>query len=145
MSGIGPEAVVDGRILLGFGPNLPQAGGCLCRKIRYEITETPQFVYTCHCIACQHLTSSAFSLGIAVPETDFRLTSGEPRALQRITDSGRLNTRFVCPDCASWLYSQPRGGVVRVRAGSLDETSWRRPTRQRQQDARRPPCCGVLW
>jgi hypothetical protein len=21
--------------------NLPQTGGCLCRKIRYEITETP--------------------------------------------------------------------------------------------------------
>jgi hypothetical protein len=43
--------------------NLPQTGGCLCRKIRYEITETPQLVYTCHCTACQHQTSSAFSLG----------------------------------------------------------------------------------
>ena len=103
--------------------NLPQTGGCLCRKIRYEITETPQLVYTCHCTACQHQTSSAFSLGVAVPETGFRLTSGEPRALQRVTDSGRLNSRFVCPDCASWLYSQPRGGVVRVRAGSLDDAA----------------------
>src|SRR5262245_59836075 len=111
---------------------LPQTGGCLCRKIRYEITETPQLVYTCHCTACQHQTSSAFSLGVAVPETGFRLTSGEPRALQRITDSGRLNSRFVCPDCASWLYSQPRGGVVRVRAGSLEDTSWLRPA---------PPLC----
>jgi hypothetical protein len=27
------------------------------------------------------------------------------------------------------VYSQPRGGVVRVRAGSLDDTSWLRPTR----------------
>src|SRR5262249_18602667 len=27
--------------------NLPQTGGCLCRKIRNEITETPQLVYTC--------------------------------------------------------------------------------------------------
>lgn len=109
--------------------NLPQTGGCLCGKIRYEITETPQLVYTCHCTACQHQTSSAFSLGVAVPETGFRLTSGEPRALQRNTDSGRINTRFVCADCASWLYSQPRGSVVRVRAGSLDDTSWLRPTR----------------
>jgi len=24
--------------------NLPQTGGCLCGKIRYEITETPQLV-----------------------------------------------------------------------------------------------------
>ena len=42
--------------------NLPQTGGCLCGKIRCEITEAPQRVYTCHCIACQHQTSSAFSL-----------------------------------------------------------------------------------
>ena len=26
--------------------NLPQTGGCLCGKIRYEITEAPQRVYT---------------------------------------------------------------------------------------------------
>ena len=44
-------------------------------------------------------------------------------------DSGRLNTRFVCPDCACWVYSLPRGGVVRVRAGTLDDTSWLQPTR----------------
>jgi hypothetical protein len=25
---------------------LPQTGGCLCRKIRYEITEASQLVYT---------------------------------------------------------------------------------------------------
>jgi len=53
--------------------NLPQTGGCLCRKIRYQITETLQLVYTCHCTACQHQTSGAFSLGVAVPETGFRL------------------------------------------------------------------------
>ena len=108
---------------------LPLTGGCQCRKIRYEITERPSLVYTCHCTDCQHITSSAFSLGVALPETAFRLISADPRALQRIPDSGRLNTRFICPDCASWVYSQPRGGVVRVRAGSLDDTSWLRPTR----------------
>ena len=45
---------------------LPQAGGCLCGKIRYEITEAPRLVYTCHCTDCQHLTSSAFSIALAV-------------------------------------------------------------------------------
>jgi hypothetical protein len=108
---------------------LPLTGGCQCGKIRYQITEQPSLVYACHCTDCQHITSSAFSLGVALPEAAFRLTSGEPRALQRVPDSGRLNTRFICPDCACWVYSQPRGGVVRVRAGSLDDTSWLRPTR----------------
>jgi hypothetical protein len=108
---------------------LPLTGGCQCGKIRYEITQEPDLVYACHCTDCQHITSSAFSLGISLPETAFRLTSGEPRAIQRTPDSGRLNTRFICPDCACWVYSQPRGGVVRVRAGGLDDTSWLRPTR----------------
>jgi hypothetical protein len=108
---------------------LPLTGSCQCGKIRYEITEAPQLVTTCHCTDCQRITSSAFSLGIALPEVGFRLTAGEPRSLQRMADSGRLNTRFVCPDCACWLYSLPHDGVIRVRAGTLDDTSWLRPTR----------------
>ena len=108
---------------------LPQTGGCQCGKIRYEITKAPQLVYTCHCRDCQRITGSAFSLGVALPQAAFCITAGEPRALQRVPDSGRLNTRFVCPDCACWVYSRPRGGVVRIRAGTLDDTSWLQPTR----------------
>ena len=47
----------------------------------------------------QTVTGSAFSLGVALAETAFGLTAGEPRALQRMPDSGRLNITFVCPDC----------------------------------------------
>ena len=108
---------------------LRQTGGCQCGKIRYEITEGPQSVYTCHCLDCQRLTSSAFSLGIVVPEKGFRLTRIEPRGLQRTADSGRVNNRLVCPECGSWICGLPRDGVVRVRGGTLDDTSWLRPTR----------------
>lgn len=93
------------------------------KKIRYEITEEPNLVYAYHCTDCQYITSSAFSFGVALSETAFRLTAGEPRAIERMPDSGRLNTRFVCPHCACWVYSLPRGGVARVRAGGLDDTS----------------------
>ena len=86
---------------------LPLTGGCQCGKIRYEITQAPQLVYTCHCTDCQRITGSAFSLGIVLPETAFHRTAGEPRALQRMPDSGRLNTRFVCPECACWVYNLP--------------------------------------
>ena len=44
---------------------LPQTGGCQCGKVRYEISEEPVSVYICHCLDCQRLTGSAFSLGIA--------------------------------------------------------------------------------
>ncbi len=46
-------------------------GGCQCGRLRYEITAEPQSVYTCHCLDCQRLTSSAFSLGVVVPEEGF--------------------------------------------------------------------------
>ena len=108
---------------------LPQTGGCQCGKLRYEITEAPRLVYTCHCTDCQRLTSSAFSIGIVVAETAFRLSGIEPRRLQRTADSGRINTRLVCPECGSWVCGTPRDGVVRVRAGTLDDTAWLRPTR----------------
>ncbi len=93
---------------------LPQTGGCQCGKIRYEITEEPRSVYTCHCLDCQRLTSSAFSLGVVVPETGFRLTGIEPRPLSRTADSGRVSVRLVCPECGSWVCGTPRGGEGRV-------------------------------
>ena len=108
---------------------IPQTGGCQCGKIRYEITAEPQLVYTCHCTECQRLTGSAFSLGVILDETAFRLSGIEPRPLQRLADSGRTNTRSVCPECSTWVASPPRDGLVRVRAGTLDDRSWLRPTR----------------
>jgi hypothetical protein len=36
---------------------------------------------------------------------------------------------WVCPDCGSWIAGPARDGLVRVRAGTLDDTSWLRPTR----------------
>src|ERR1700716_61271 len=85
---------------------LPQTGGCQCGAVRYEITEAPQLVYTCHCTDCQRLTSSAFSLGIVVAEAGVRLSGIEPRGLSRATARGRTNTRWVCPEGGT-LVSRP--------------------------------------
>jgi hypothetical protein len=46
---------------LGGVNELPQAGGCQCGKIRYEITEELQ---SSQCLDCQHLTSSVFLVGL---------------------------------------------------------------------------------
>jgi hypothetical protein len=113
---------------------LPLTGGCLCGALRYEIDEAPAMTYTCHCTDCQHVTSSAFSIAITVPDSAFRLTTGQPRLLQKTADSGRTVTRWVCPDCGCWIASSPQPGeaagemIRRVRAGTLDDTSWLRPT-----------------
>ena len=63
-------------------------------------------------------------MGIVVPETAFRLMGAEPRQIQRVADSGRMNIRLVCPECGTWISDMPRDGVHRVRA--LDDASWLR-------------------
>src|SRR5205807_276514 len=78
---------------------------------------------------------------IVVPEQGFRLTGIEPRRLQRTADSGRVNTRLVCPECGSWICGLPRDGVVRVRGGTLDDTSWLRPTRHIWTRRKQPWVC----
>ena len=113
---------------------LPLTGGCLCSALPYEISEMPTAIYTCHCTDCQRMTSSAFALAITVPDRAFRLTSGEPRLLQKIADSGRTVTRWLCPECGCWVVGGPQPGaspeemIRRVRAGTLDDTSWLKPT-----------------
>jgi hypothetical protein len=113
--------------------NLPLTGGCHCGALRYEISAAPLLTYTCHCTACQRISGTAFSLGLVVAESAFRLTAGEPRTVERIADSGRANVRWLCPDCGSWIAGAPRAGPTgelfyRVRAGTLDNTSWLQPT-----------------
>lgn len=107
---------------------LPQTGGCQCGKCRYEITAAPIVAYTCHCTACQNHTGSAFSMAVLVEEAAFKLVGAEPRLIHRAADSGRTVTRLVCPDCGSWICNAARPDGRRVRAGTLDDTSWLRPT-----------------
>lgn len=112
---------------------LPLTGGCHCGALRYEIDAAPILTYTCHCTDCQRITGTAFSLAIIVPEKSFRVTRGEPWPVERIADSGRVNVRLLCPDCGCWISGLGRAGpdgveVRRVRAGTLDDRSWLRPT-----------------
>jgi len=113
---------------------LPQNGGCLCGALRYAITRMPVAVYTCHCTNCQRLLGSAFSMSFIVADEAFQLSGGEPRPIQRMTDSGRTAIRWICPECATIICSGSKPGLPspiafrRVGAGTLDDTSWLRPT-----------------
>jgi hypothetical protein len=69
-----------------------------------------------------------------VDEQVFHLTGIEPRAMLHTADSGRNLTRWVCPECGSWICSSAKPGSPNpntfraVRAGTLDDISWLRPT-----------------
>jgi hypothetical protein len=42
--------------------DLPLTGSCQCGLIHYKVTEKPIVTVVCHCIDCQKLSASAFSL-----------------------------------------------------------------------------------
>jgi hypothetical protein len=112
----------------------PQSGGCLCGMLRYQIRQTPKVIYTCHCTDCQRLTGAAFAVALAVAGDAFSLAGAEPKPLQRRTDRGTMSTRWICPDCGTWICGGTNPGSAHVdalrivRAGTLDDTSWVRPT-----------------
>jgi hypothetical protein len=112
--------------------DLPLTGGCQCGALRYQIGKAPRLTYLCHCADCQRGTGSAFSLALMVADDAFQLTRGAPKLAQRLTDSGKTATRWLCPDCGSWVcsaaWSAPSGTLRVVQGGSLDDTSWLRPT-----------------
>jgi hypothetical protein len=117
-----PRALLALRRLNGsYGlMRLPLTGGCQCGAIRYEITRAPGLVYTCHCTECQRLTGSAFSMAVVIAADAFRLAGSQPRSFLRMADSRRTVTRWVGPDCGTWLWSGPKldpgtRGALRVR------------------------------
>jgi hypothetical protein len=114
---------------------LPLTGGCICGAVRYEIMQAPLAVYACHCTQCQRMTGSICSIGLVVPDVSFRATGKEARLVfGGVAESGRVKQRRICPDCGTWLFGDPRAGTWRsdavrvIRGGTLDDTSWLRPT-----------------
>lgn len=100
----------------------PLDGGCQCATVRYRCTAAPFVVYTCHCRACQAMTSSAFATCAQVPAEALRLLRGVPNTYERVADDGDRLTIAFCSTCASALFianaARPRLRTLLV--GTLD-------------------------
>ena len=84
-------------------------GSCHCGAITYEAEVDPDAVYLCHCTDCQSISGTAFRWAVAVPEADFKLLTGRPKAYVKTADSGTKNYQNFCPNCASPIYSMSAG------------------------------------
>lgn len=106
-------------------PELPWQGGCLCGQLRFEISAPPLVTMACHCRGCQRLTSSAYSLTLAIPSEGFRVTRGEPV----IGGLHGPHGQYYCGYCMSWVFTRAHGmdWFVNVRATLLDEPAWFAP------------------
>jgi hypothetical protein len=100
----------------------PFEGGCQCGALRYRCSRPPFVSYTCHCLACQKLTASAFATCIQVPAEAHELLAGDPAFRERVAESGNRLTSAFCPACGSAIYARnsARPRLRTIYVGTLD-------------------------
>jgi hypothetical protein len=110
-------------------PTLPLVGGCQCGAVRYELSAAPLMVYNCHCTNCQKISGSAFNISVTILEQAFAITHGEPARIDWKSDVGSSRWGKFCGACGSRIVHgmSPSNGVLSLRAGTLDDTSWVEP------------------
>lgn len=101
---------------------LPWDGGCRCEKVRLRISAPPLLSMACHCTGCQRMSSSAYSLSLAIPTAGFQVTSGE------VVVGGLhgASKHMFCGHCMTWMFTRPEGVdfFINVRPTMLDEPRW---------------------
>jgi hypothetical protein len=108
---------------------LPLEGGCQCGALRYRVSAAPLMVYNCHCTNCQRIGGGAFSTPVTIVENAFAFTSGEPAKIAWTSDAGTKRWGWYCGACGSRIAhgQTPAIGVLSLRGGTLDDTSWIEP------------------
>ena len=108
---------------------LPLVGGCMCGALRYAVSAAPLMVYNCHCTNCQKIGGGAFHTAATVMEASVRFTAGEPGRVEWAADSGAVRFGWFCNACGTRIANGgvPSNGVLSLRAGTLDDTSWVQP------------------
>jgi len=114
-------------------------GGCLCGQVRYSGTAELMFTGVCHCKDCQKETGTAFNIVVAVPQAALSFR-GSPKTYTQKGDSGQDVVRRFCLNCGSTITSEPAAmpGASIIRAGTLDDTSWLKPTMEIYCDSKQP-------
>jgi hypothetical protein len=98
-------------------------GQCACGAVKFEFDKDPDFIAACHCLDCKKASGGEAATFFGVPEDEFRLLSGAPKAFHHIGDSGNGLDRNFCPECGARLYTsnlESFPGLVFVQLGSLD-------------------------
>ena len=80
-------------------------GRCACGAVKFEFDTNPTFVAVCHCLDCKKASGGEAATFFGVPEDDFTLISGEPKAFHYIAQSGKGLDRNFCPNCGARVFT----------------------------------------
>ena len=108
---------------------MTMTGGCLCGKVRYEVTGEPMFAGKCYCDDCRKESGTGHITIIATAGSNVTVT-GETKTFTSKGDSGADVNRTFCPNCGTTLYGNPSvmGDTKMIRIGTLDDSSSIAPT-----------------
>jgi hypothetical protein len=103
-------------------------GSCVCRGVRFEVTEPLVSAGWCHCPRCQHRTGAHASPGAAVAPGSFRITAGE-ELVTEWTPPGDGFIKAFCSVCGGHLYSRSPDDPDRlsIRLGAVEGDPGIRP------------------
>ena len=121
-----------------------QQGRCSCNAVVYEVAGEPLFTHACHCMDCQRFSGGAYWITMLLEEGQLRVIQGTLRAFRMTAESGNGKAMHFCPECGAMIFARAaaRPGLVSLRPGTLDDTSWVTPqahiwTKSKQR--------GVAW
>jgi hypothetical protein len=97
-------------------------GGCLCGRVRYEVTGEAKRFYHCHCSRCRKATGTGHASNIFFQPAALKwLTGQEHIRTFKVPEAKRFTNQF-CLICGGRLPRHPEGtDTVVVPAGSLDD------------------------
>lgn len=102
-------------------------GGCLCGKVRYDITGEIKNIVQCHCSMCRKAQGSAFATNGNVNINEFKFVSGESELSGYESSPGHI--KYFCRHCGSPIISKNslKPDRVRVRIGTIESAIKERP------------------
>lgn len=104
-------------------------GGCLCGRVRFELSEPPREAGYCHCTRCQGRTGTAASAQARIDGRTFGLVRGkESVGTWRHPDGGF--EKCFCRECGAHLFSRDPedSGHMSIRMSAFDEDPGVRPS-----------------
>lgn len=107
-----------------------RTGGCLCDKIRYSLSGSPDWVVQCYCRDCQRATGTGHTTIAAYHLADQVVVEGNPRRFTTAGDTGGNVHRHFCECCGSRLFttSDLSGPMAIFQCGTLDDPNSIQPT-----------------